>query len=72
MPLVTLTNVLPVSIGGIGVREMAAMEIFGNAGFPASCAALAASLMFLGANLLPSLALVPLALGRRVVLPAPR
>ncbi len=61
MPLVTLTNVLPVSVGGIGMREAAAMEIFGGAGFPPSSAAVAASLMFLGANLLPALALVPLA-----------
>ena len=57
MPLVTLTNVLPISIGGIGVREAAAMEIFGTSGFPASSAALAASVVFASANLLPAIAL---------------
>jgi uncharacterized membrane protein YbhN (UPF0104 family) len=56
-PLVTLTNVLPVSVGGFGVREVAAMELFGAAGYPPSSAAVAASLMFLGANLVPLLAL---------------
>jgi hypothetical protein len=57
MPLVTLTHVLPISIGGIGVREAAAMEIFGSSGFPASSAAVAASVVFASANLLPALAL---------------
>lgn len=55
-PLVTLSNVLPVSIGGFGVRETAAMELFGRVGYPASSAAVAASLMFLCANLVPMLA----------------
>lgn len=62
MPLVTLTNALPLSIGGIGVRELAAMYIFGGATFPASSAALAASVVFVGANLLPALVLPLLAL----------
>ena len=58
MPLVTLTNVVPVSVGGIGVREATAMQLFGSAGFPASSAAVAASLVFLGANVLPAVALL--------------
>ena len=61
-PLLTLTTLLPISISGIGVRELAAMEVFGRTGFPADAAAVAASLSFFCANVLPCAALLPLAL----------
>lgn len=61
-PLLTLTTLLPISISGIGVRELAAMEVFGRTGFPSDAAAVAASLSFFCANVLPCAALLPLAL----------
>jgi uncharacterized membrane protein YbhN (UPF0104 family) len=61
-PLVILTNVLPITIGGLGVREAASAILLSHFGVPPSEAALAAFLMFgintalpglLGAALLP-------------------
>lgn len=61
-PLVILTNVLPITIGGLGVREAAAAALLGHYGVSQSHAVLAAFLMFalntalpgiLGALLLP-------------------
>lgn len=60
MPLLTFTSALPVTVSGIGLREVAAMELFGRTGYPADAAAVAASLVFLGANVLPTLAVLPL------------
>ena len=54
IPLITLINILPISVGGIGVRELTAMEVFGTLGYPPSSAALAATMLFVGANILPS------------------
>jgi uncharacterized membrane protein YbhN (UPF0104 family) len=62
-PLVILTNVLPITVGGLGVREGAAAFLLAHYGVPASDAVLAALLMFtintalpgvLGAVLLPA------------------
>lgn len=58
MPLLTLASVLPVTVGGMGLRELLAMEIFGALGFPASGAAVSATLLFLGSNVWPLTALV--------------
>ena len=60
MPLLTFSSAVPVTVSGIGLREAAAMQVFGGAGYPASGAAVAASVVFLGANVLPCLALLPL------------
>jgi hypothetical protein len=60
MPLITLTSAIPVSIAGVGLRETVAMSVFGRDGYAPSAAAVAASLMFVGANILPALALIPL------------
>ncbi len=64
MPLLTFTSALPVTVSGIGLREVAAMELFGRTGYPADAAAVAASLVFLGANVLPTVAVLPLEAGR--------
>jgi hypothetical protein len=61
-PTVTLTTAIPITISGIGLRELAAMEVFGRAGFPPDAAAVTASLTFLGANVLPCAAILPLEL----------
>ncbi len=61
MPLLTFTAAVPLTISGIGLRETVAMEVFGGAGYPAASAALAASLVFVGANVLPAVVLLPLA-----------
>lgn len=45
-PLVILTNILPVTIGGLGVREGVAVVLLAHFGVPAAEAALAAFLMF--------------------------
>lgn len=45
-PLVILTNILPVTIGGLGVREAAAAVLLAHYGVPTADAALAAFLMF--------------------------
>jgi uncharacterized membrane protein YbhN (UPF0104 family) len=54
-PLVILTNVLPVTIGGLGVREGAAALLLSHYGVPAADAALAAFLMFSINTALPGL-----------------
>ncbi len=64
MPLLTFSSAVPVTIGGIGLRELAAMEVFRDAGIAPAAAAAAASLVFVGANLLPGLAILPIALLR--------
>ncbi len=66
MPLLTFSSAFPLTVSGVGLRELAAMELFGGGGYPASGAALAATLVFLGANVLPALALLPLELVARV------
>lgn len=45
-PIVILTNVLPVTIGGLGLREAAAALLLAHYGVPSADAALAAFLMF--------------------------
>jgi hypothetical protein len=60
MPLLTFTSAVPVTVSGIGLREVAAMELFGRTGYPADAAAVAASLVFVGANVLPTLMALPL------------
>jgi uncharacterized membrane protein YbhN (UPF0104 family) len=55
-PLVILTNVLPVTIGGLGVREGAAALLLSHYGVPPAHAALAAFLMFAFNTALPGVA----------------
>lgn len=55
-PLVVLTNVLPITIGGLGVREGAAVLLLGHYGVPAGDAAVAAFLMFAINTALPGIA----------------
>lgn len=59
IPLITLLNALPVTIGGFGPRELAAIELFGPLGYPAGAAAVAAASLFFAANVLPALILLP-------------
>ncbi len=59
IPLITLINTLPITIGGFGLRELAAIELFGPIGFPAAAAATAAAGLFFAANVLPALLLLP-------------
>lgn len=54
-PLVVLTNVLPITIGGLGVREATAAALLGHYGVPASHAVLAALLMFAINTALPGI-----------------
>jgi uncharacterized membrane protein YbhN (UPF0104 family) len=67
-PLVILTNVLPITVGGLGIREGAAALLLSQYGVPPARAALAAFLMFLintalpgvfGALLLPAAGAAP-------------
>jgi uncharacterized membrane protein YbhN (UPF0104 family) len=55
-PLVVLTNVLPVTIGGLGIREGAAALLLGTYGISPAHAAIAAFLMFFINTALPGLA----------------
>lgn len=55
-PLVILTNVLPVTVGGLGVREGAAALLLAHYGVPAADAVLAALLMFTINTALPGVA----------------
>lgn len=61
IPLITLINTLPVTIGGFGLRELAAIELFGPVGYPAAAAAMAAASLFFAANVVPALVLLPCA-----------
>jgi hypothetical protein len=54
-PLVVLTNVLPLTVGGLGVREGAAAVLLGRYGVPPADAALAAFLMFVINTALPGI-----------------
>ncbi len=54
-PLVVLTNVLPITIGGLGVREAAAAVLLGHYGVSQSHAVLAALLMFALNTALPGI-----------------
>jgi uncharacterized membrane protein YbhN (UPF0104 family) len=62
VPLVTLINTLPVTIGGLGLRELAAIELFAPVGYPAAAAATAAAALFFAANVLPAALLLPVAI----------
>lgn len=62
VPLVTLLNTLPVTIGGFGLRELVAIELFAPVGFPAAAAATAAAALFFAANVLPAAVLLPVAI----------
>lgn len=54
-PLVILTNILPVTIGGLGLREATAAILLARYGVPAADAALAAFLMFAINTALPGI-----------------
>jgi len=55
-PLVILTNVLPLTIGGLGIREAAAVALLGHYGVSPAHAFLAAFLMFAINTALPGIA----------------
>jgi hypothetical protein len=54
-PLVVLTNVLPITVGGLGVREGAAALLLAHYGVPTADAVLAALLMFTINTALPGI-----------------
>jgi glycosyltransferase 2 family protein len=54
-PMVVLTNVLPITIGGLGVREATAAALLGHYGVSPSHAVLAAFLMFAINTALPGI-----------------
>jgi uncharacterized protein (TIRG00374 family) len=54
-PIVVLTNVLPITIGGLGVREATAAALLAHYGVPQSQAVLAALLMFAINTALPGI-----------------
>jgi hypothetical protein len=56
LPVVAFSSAIPITISGFGLREMASMQVFGSSGYPESAAAVAATLVFLGTNILPALA----------------
>ena len=60
LPVVAFSSAIPITISGMGLREMASMQVFGRAGYPESAAAVAATLVFLGTNILPALVAFPL------------
>ncbi len=61
IPMITLINTVPVTIGGFGLRELTAMQLFGAIAYPAAGAAVAAAALFFAANVLPALLLLPVA-----------
>lgn len=61
IPLITLINTVPVTVGGFGLRELTAIELFSQVGYPAAGAAVAAAGLFFAANVLPALVLLPIA-----------
>lgn len=65
IPMITLLNILPVTIGGFGLRELTAMGLFGTIAYPAAGAAVAAAALFFAANVLPALVLLPVTIRRR-------
>lgn len=65
IPMITLLNTLPVTIGGFGLRELSAMALFGAIAYPAAGAAVAAAALFFAANVLPALLLLPVTAIRR-------
>lgn len=60
MPAITLVNLVPITVAGVGLRELGSMEIFGPIGFDPSAAAAAASLLFISIQLVPLCLLLPL------------
>ncbi len=60
LPAVAFSSAVPITVSGIGLREVAAMEVFGRAGYPESAAAVAATLVFLGTNVFPALVALPM------------
>lgn len=67
IPMITLLNTVPITIGGFGLRELTAMQLFGAIDYPAAGAAVAAAALFFAANVLPALLLLPVvaAMARR-------
>ncbi len=65
IPLITLLNTVPVTIGGFGLRELTAMQLFGAIAYPAAGAAVAAAALFFTANVLPALLLLPVTAAAR-------
>lgn len=65
IPMITLLNTVPVTIGGFGLRELTAMELFGAIAYPAAGAAVAAAALFFAANVLPALLLLPVTAAMR-------
>ena len=59
VPMITLLNTVPMTIGGFGLRELTAMQLFGAIAYPAAGAAVAAAALFFAANVLPALLLLP-------------
>lgn len=55
-PLIVLTNILPLTVGGLGIREAASAVLLAHYGVPSATAALAAFLMFVINTALPGLA----------------
>jgi glycosyltransferase 2 family protein len=55
VPAVVVASYVPVSISGIGVREVALVELFGQAGVPAA-GALTVSLLIFAISMVLSLA----------------
>ena len=55
LPVVAFSSAVPITISGFGLREMASMQVFGRSGYPESAAAVAATLVCLGTNILPAL-----------------
>ena len=58
IPMITLLNTVPITIGGFGLRELTAMQLFGAIDYPAAGAAVAAAALFFAANVLPALLLL--------------
>jgi hypothetical protein len=59
LPSITFAAAAPFTISGVGVRELAAIEVFGRTGMAPEELAAAASTSFVGANVLPVVCLVP-------------
>jgi len=65
IPMITLINTAPITVGGFGLRELTAMHLFGAVAYPAAGAAVAAAALFFAANVLPALLLLPAVAGAR-------
>ena len=71
LPTITFSSAVPFTVSGIGVRELVAIEVFRGTGLSPEAITLAATSSFLGANVLPTLVLLPVVIAGSWIFQAP-